>query len=171
MYWCSKGYDYIGAPWFDGWEKCDEQSNILPYGGNGGFSLRRIGAHLKVLKSNNNRCINGFHEIKQNYLDRSIFGKMQLLPSLITKYTGYPNTAYYFQRLHRNEDGLWVQVASEIDYGFKVAEPNIAIPFAFECQPRRLYKIIQKLPFGCHGWERFDIEFWRPFFHTYGFKI
>jgi len=48
--WCQAGYDYIGAPWFDGFERCSNDSPFLGVG-NGGFSLRRISAALRVLRS------------------------------------------------------------------------------------------------------------------------
>ncbi len=49
--WCKKGFDYIGAPWFEDYAKGDESSNFLPNSGNGGFSLRRVNSFLKVLNT------------------------------------------------------------------------------------------------------------------------
>jgi len=52
--WCARGYDYVGAPWFDlDWlADCRHQwppatrDNVV---GNGGFSLRRVAPALKLL--------------------------------------------------------------------------------------------------------------------------
>ena len=44
--WCKKGYDYIGAPFV--LKSGDVESVIV---GNGGFSLRRISAVLRVLQN------------------------------------------------------------------------------------------------------------------------
>ena len=52
--WCARGYDYIGAPWFDvdwlaearhTWPP-ETRDNVV---GNGGFSLRRVAPALKLL--------------------------------------------------------------------------------------------------------------------------
>ncbi|RME70735.1 MAG: hypothetical protein D6781_05755, partial [Verrucomicrobia bacterium] len=46
--WCNAGYDYIAPPWF----RCEEAPWVdEPFIGNGGFSLRRIDAFLKVFDS------------------------------------------------------------------------------------------------------------------------
>ena len=67
LYWCSKDYDYIGAPWiaspdkgikkllslFDS-KKKKERSKIFYKVGNGGFSLRKVSSHIansKKMKS------------------------------------------------------------------------------------------------------------------------
>ena len=45
---------------------------------------------------------------------------------------------------------------------FTVPTPEEACDFAFEREPRFLYELNgRKLPFGCHGWEKYDPEFWR----------
>lgn len=47
-YWCKKGYDYIGAPWFEDWGL--GKSEEFREGGNGGFSLRTPNKAIKILK-------------------------------------------------------------------------------------------------------------------------
>src|ERR1044071_9510110 len=57
--WCHKGYDYIGAPWFERWHQLRSERSAYPdeivegFGavGNGGFSLRNVRAALDVLAS------------------------------------------------------------------------------------------------------------------------
>lgn len=55
-HWCSKGYDYIGAPWC---ENCNEHKNCKYIGnpidkkpiiGNGGLSLRKVQKFIEVTK-------------------------------------------------------------------------------------------------------------------------
>lgn len=47
-----------------------------------------------------------------------------------------------------------------------------ALPFSFELQPSESLKLNNnQLPFGCHAWEKYDIDFWRPIFEQYGHKI
>ena len=50
-YWCNKGFDFIGAPWFEGRSQSNENSNFMRYAGNGGFSLRRVQAAIQVLET------------------------------------------------------------------------------------------------------------------------
>lgn len=46
-YWCAQGYDYIGAPWFEGYATSTPDAAFLAPGGNGGFSLRNVHALMK----------------------------------------------------------------------------------------------------------------------------
>src|SRR5262249_41021730 len=48
--WCQKGFDYVGAPWFDGFGACTEDSPFIGVG-NGGLSLRNTKSALRVLRS------------------------------------------------------------------------------------------------------------------------
>jgi glycosyltransferase involved in cell wall biosynthesis len=47
--WCAKGYDYIGAPWFEGYAEAYEDSALIEPSGNGGFSLRKVSAIIRYL--------------------------------------------------------------------------------------------------------------------------
>lgn len=48
--WCAKGYDYIGAPWFQG--HLSHEQGALPWrSGNGGLSLRRIDKFIEVTET------------------------------------------------------------------------------------------------------------------------
>ena len=39
-----------------------------------------------------------------------------------------------------------------------------ALRFSFEVNPKSLYKMNNdKLPFGCHGWRKYDPDFWKQF--------
>lgn len=40
-WWCDQGYDYIGAPWFEGYADAPPDAAFI-VGGNGGFSLRNV---------------------------------------------------------------------------------------------------------------------------------
>jgi hypothetical protein len=48
MKWCNKGYDYIGAPWFEDFGSYEKGKKLWRVG-NGGFSLRKIKYFCKVL--------------------------------------------------------------------------------------------------------------------------
>ncbi len=49
-YWCKKDYDYIGAPWFEGFSLSNSNAQLLDVAGNGGFSLRKIKSFIDILK-------------------------------------------------------------------------------------------------------------------------
>lgn len=69
----------------------------------------------------------------------------------------------------QNEDVFFAKFAKNIKDDFKVANSKEAMHFSFECQPRKLYEMIDnKLPFGCHGWERYDFDFWESFINLEG---
>ena len=57
------------------------------------------------------------------------------------------------------------------DY-LKIAEDPIATNFSFDVNPLYCYeKNNNKLPFGCHAWNKFNRLFWKDVFSTYGREI
>jgi len=69
-----------------------------------------------------------------------------------------------FIRQKKNEDGFYSMHAVTISNSFKVAPPEIAMFFSFECLPKKLFKMTnKKLPFGCHAWYKYNPEFWKNF--------
>lgn len=143
-YWCNQGYDYIGSPWiyedfihsYRGihvpiWTKA-HWSKKINYGGNGGFSLRKISSFIFLL---------------------NFFGKEAKNSNL-------------------NEDGFWSFCSIRYNPFFKVAPCEFALKFAFERFPEKSYETIKNnLPFGCHAWEKYNIEFWQPYIKDFGHKI
>jgi len=149
-YWCSLKIDYVGAPWV-----VEQNQNkpyiksMLPklyynrftkkfidqtkqYVGNGGFSLRKPGAFLFVLR---------------------LFGSVA-------------------RRFEQNEDAFWSVLAPLLNPFFRVPNFNNALEFSFETDPRGCYELNGcRLPFGCHAWDKYDIEFWRPHFRQFGYSI
>jgi hypothetical protein len=59
-----------------------------------------------------------------------------------------------------NEDVFWGVYAKRLDPLFKVADEMSALHFSFETDPRDSLARTGKLPFGCHGWAKYDREFW-----------
>lgn len=146
-HWCSKGYDYIGAPWlFEEYYKLPKIERKLVYlnnrynfyhnpkkltrkdiylkVGNGGFSLRRVKKFLEAL---NNPYIELF---KSN-----------------------DNASVY------NEDVFWSVVAK----GIKKPSTEIGCKFSLDPGVSRGFRMNnQKLPFGCHAWDR-NLAFWKEY--------
>ena len=151
-FWCKKQYSYIGAPWFEGYT-----TPTLPLAlksvGNGGFSLRRVPDFLKVLSR---------PRIFKNTLMQSWPGNWR---STIYRYLrDYHSFVYGDTHLNIdvNEDLFWGLFVPARCSFFKVPRAQDAIAFAFEAYPEHLYQLNhQRLPFGCHAWQRYQPEFWR----------
>lgn len=167
--WCEKGYDYVGAPWV---ESPFTRFTKVPLVGNGGFSLRRIGGFLKVLNSKS------YYQDPDEYWARFCAGKpkhQQLLnlPRKYLKRLTVFNGARWeaarwtrvgFTHLGPNEDTFWSMRAIKYCPDFRIAGVEEALPFSFEVAPRKCYELNdRRLPFGCHGWAKYDREFWEPF--------
>ena len=70
-----------------------------------------------------------------------------------------------------HEDLWWSNVIPRL-YKLKIPDVNESLSFAFEVDLKySLDKNGGRLPFGCHSWEKFDINFWRPIFKEYGYTI
>lgn len=55
---------------------------------------------------------------------------------------------------------------------FKVAPLDVALKFAFEREVERCFELNnEKLPFGCHAWERYNLKFWKPFIEAFGYRV
>ncbi|MCJ8208434.1 hypothetical protein MUY27_01855 [Mucilaginibacter sp. RS28] len=160
-YWCSQGWDYIGAPWIrrkdDGAIKAavtgiqqavSTQFNLKKNGvpnkyqfdnkvGNGGFSLRRV---------------NKFHE-----LCGTEKGRIE---------------TYLAQTAHQyNEDAFWSVEANRKKMLLKIPDWQTALRFSFEIYPERALRLNNgELPFGCHDWDQYP-EFWRPIFESQGYSL
>ena len=159
--WMAKQYDYIGAPWKRGWDSAEEDSPFIGVG-NGGFSLRKVKSHLRALK-----CFSYITKptfLAKRLLNGKFLDKVSSVPSVILDLTLRNNTHFIFNNYRGNEDVFWGQVVFENFNWFNVAPIDEAIKFSFEIHPHSLFLKNQKnLPFGCHGWWKYDFEFWKPF--------
>ena len=168
-YWMAKDYDYIGAPWRRGWHNADEDSPFIGVG-NGGFSLRKVKAHIKVLYSFS--YIEEPKFLVEKWFNRSFLGKALSIPSAFLDLTIRNNTYFLFNNYRGNEDVFWGQIALKNFNWFNLAPIDEAIKFSFETYPQGLYLMNQKkLPFGCHGWWKYGFEFWKPFILKEGYFV
>ena len=82
----------------------------------------------------------------------------------------FPLTVIWKRKWH--EDFFWATAGKRLVPGFKIPTVETALKFAFEENPEKLYELNGKnLPFGCHAWEKFNPEFWKPHFKKYGYDI
>lgn len=159
-FWCEKDYDFIGAPVFS--QVAGEEGLFLAL--NGGFSLRRTAAFLKVLTHRNcgqiDSACRGTPFLERNFLTRGF--KRALLTLHLSGIANF--IPWLLANSDYNEDLFWSHYASLLDPSFRVAPMEAASRFAFEQYPERLFESIGgSLPFGCHAWRRWNPEFWKAF--------
>lgn len=153
-FWCACGYSYIGAPWFN-------NGNLSDIAGNGGFSLRKIPDMIELFNSN----------VNLKFLPRDfyrIFCKRLNLFSFLWCCVLYLYHLFFplnfWKHTKLNEDYAIVKYANFIDADFKIAQPNMALKFSFEMFPELLFVMNEyKLPFGCHGYLKHGIDFWKNY--------
>lgn len=64
------------------------------------------------------------------------------------------------ERVKYNEDLFWASRGGK----FKVAPKEVAWQFSFERPVKVLYGLNgEQLPFGCHAWMKYDLDFFRPY--------
>lgn len=155
-YWLNKDYDYIGAPWLTGGER-----PVFDSMGNGGFSLRKIDAFIKVLESKTiyyshlKFCSTSTRIGIKNLFLIKVFEKLKQNSISLN----YLKLFLYFYK--GNEDYFWSFIAQYFVENFMLATPTEALEFAFEGNPRKCFEENKfKLPFGVHAWQRHNIDFW-----------
>lgn len=157
-YWCSLGYDYVGAPWFENYGTY-EDGNKLWAVGNGGFSLRRIQYFLELLEYDGplkDACTLDLEPSIKNRIYKYLYSK------------GYQNRVSYFRKdTTLFEDVFYTVYLNDTRFRANVPSAEEAAWFAFEKSPSYLYSLTGKLPFGCHAWEKNEYEsFWKKYIHT-----
>jgi hypothetical protein len=70
----------------------------------------------------------------------------------------------FFNEWLANEDAMF-SFAQRRVYPFRfllnLPDWKEALAFSIEQNPQTGYKILGKLPFGCHAWERYEPSFWK----------
>lgn len=161
-YWCSKKYDYIGSPWIDRVE--NNQLFFYPKGGNGGFSLRNVEAHVRVLSTfkiiQSPAQVWHYHQKFHTTVHLII-----RLPLIALRMLGWQNNSFFeIKNTTYNEDVFWSKTAPAFNADFQVAPVNEELKFSTEMHPSAIYEMNdKKLPFGCHAWMKFEPEFWARF--------
>jgi len=159
LQWCSTPFDYIGAPWRSGFD-VDGTPQFLS-AGNGGFSLRSVGACLRTLELFDGRRYRGLRELLLELRFRKGGSAFRHLVALPLKLAGIGNSLKRFhQAFPYTEDKFWAHSAGVANPEFRVAPVDVAKHFAFEASPQCLFEQLDHtLPFGCHAW-RYEQPFW-----------
>jgi hypothetical protein len=150
--WCERDVSYVGAPWFVGGSFPERPLRFWGVG-NGGFSLRRLGDFVRVLETP--RRIPNFIKSRSGG-DRGLSNWVRRLKH---EHLYAYNVEPFFSSA--NEDHFWGVLVPAACPFFHVPSPEEAIGFAFEVEPRLMLEMNgNRLPFGCHAWERYDRAFW-----------
>jgi hypothetical protein len=163
-YWCDKGYDYIGAPWFEGYVQ--PISDRLIGVGNSGFSLRNIKFAQKALKKIYYRDPDIYFGSRAKRWWANLVHPIRWLFNQGKENYSIQNT----QSLY--EDAFFCYIIPSKFNDFKIAPVEQALKFSFEVKPEYLYQLNdQALPMGCHAWYRYNLDFWKPFIQDQGYSI
>jgi Protein of unknown function (DUF5672) len=170
-YWCDMDYDYLGAPWFEKFSSLENDGTFIGVG-NGGYSLRKISSHLKVL--NTFSFVKSSREnLTHRFNPKNSFGRhIRNAAGFIMDHTIRNNTHRFFNNYMGHEDQFWgLSVAKKMKW-YRVPDFKMATAFAFEMQPHRLFALNDRqLPFGCHAWWKYDLDFWKPHIEKFGYKL
>lgn len=150
-YWCSQGYDNVGAPIFEGYTN---PTNIIKTrGNNGGFSLRNPKSCYKVLS-----------KLKITYSGIGSLWKME--SDFAWKLFRIVRDGFFFNYRFKsfrpviNEDVYWSMIVPERFPWYKVCGPEKSKYFAYDANPRYLYEACNyTYPMAIHAWWRYDKDF------------
>jgi uncharacterized protein DUF5672 len=172
--WCAKGYDYIGAPWFD----VDFGAGFSvdfsehPAVGNGGFSLRRVDAFLDVLASRRlwldpaeywAHVCSWSGRLRYAHIHQKVLGRSAYFNGVRSETRHWIEGTNTSRLCAGHEDLFWSLIAQHYLPGFRIAPADDALGFSFELHPQRCFELNgHKLPFGCHAWGKYDRTFWGP---------
>lgn len=129
--WLEKPYDYIGAPWPNGYSLKIQTNKIpIPEGitctafvGNGGLSLRRNKACIELLDE--------FDDVAENW------------------------------RINGHAEDLFFAFLANLSEKFSTPNLMTAAKFSHDIEPILLNKITRyRIPFGVHAWSKYDRSHW-----------
>lgn len=146
--WASKGYSYIGAPWF---RKNKENRRSLAGGtGKGALSLRKISDFIKIFDKKTISLTPQNHQSKKFFLEWRYWSRLKRfgawihLQQMVKPKKGA--THHLIRRFDKKESMFWAFFAVQIDRNFKVASFDDGYKFAIEHTPYKVYP--DMLPFG-----------------------
>jgi hypothetical protein len=159
--WCATDLDYIGPPWIPSSDSPWVKTAAV---GNGGFNLRKIDSHLKVLNSS-------ISSIDPDDYWRTTFGKkpkyvqyLNLPKKYLKRLPCFNNVGWETRRWSKADEYFWVRRGMHYYADYKVASVEQGLRFGFEVAPKLCFELNgYKLPFGCHAWTRYDRGFWEPY--------
>lgn len=164
-FWCEKGFDYIGAPFFNQHNKIEKVPGKQITGvGNSGFSLRNIQKCIQVLTDfeKYKRIAGFFDKIRAGFIFRGFFLFDTILPDRFLFKIRMVRA--YLKKEYTHEDVFWAIFVPRLFPSYKVADSENALAFSFDANPSICFEMNgNKIPFGCHAWAKYDPNFWSPY--------
>lgn len=160
-YWCSKGYDYIGAPWFQFHRNHEEGYDFMCVG-NGGLSLRKVSKFLKV--TDRLQRLYNISDILWPFQRKSWREYKTVLKRCIHGLNRMG--AYMVEKKDKWEDVFFCCELKDTRQELNTPDCLEASLFSIETSPKYIFNEINKgqLPFGCHAWKRYQYEdFWSKY--------
>ncbi|MEK6788301.1 MAG: DUF5672 family protein [Pseudomonadota bacterium] len=159
-YWCWQPLDYIGAPWFEGYDNAKFDAKIIGIG-NSGFSLHNLDA-LRRITSSKHRWY-PFKEILSDII-QGFKGDLRRLQKGLKAIGSAGQLRGAWKIYDGNCDLYWSNIVPKVDSKYRVAIISDALNFSWEALPSRCMELnSNKLPFGMHAWARYDIDFIKPY--------
>ena len=150
-FWLRAGYDFVGAPIFEGYLKPTDK--IKKTGSNGGFSLRKVHSFIKVNEKTRYRYSSLSALLHSE--SRTLYKVLRVIRDGIIF-----NYKWWLLGPLLNEDIYWSIVVPYMNKWFVCCDPLSSIDFAFDNNPSKLLSInSNKLPMAIHGWRKYDVRF------------
>ena len=144
LYWCSMNYDFIGAPHTPAANAPGEMQFLKNYS--------RVWTYINNVFYTNHTISNvgnGGLSLRKTV---SFYYLLKLLKNKIDAWDGL------------NEDGFFKYWGNIFYPFFRLPKDEIALKFSIETSPAEsLKKLGGVLPFGCHAFEKYEWETWKPF--------
>jgi len=167
-YWCNQPFDYVGAPWFEGFKDAKGDAPVVGVG-NSGFSLHRLEMSRYITVSR--RRWYPWRQIVADLIQGALGNSSSLQRALFgVGSVGQMKGAWKLFR--ENCDKFWSYFVPEMFPDFKVAPVTSAVRFSWEAQPMTCMEMSQgKLPFGIHAWAKYDLDFLTPHLAAAGINL
>jgi hypothetical protein len=167
-HWCGRPFDYVGAPWFEGFAEPKPDSVLIGVG-NFGLSLLRLKAVRSVLAS---RARWYPFAVSMKDVIKGLLGSRGRL------HRGWQGLGVGGQlrgasRLYDGHcDVFWSLFVPNLFPSFKIAPIAEALRFSWEVWPSRCFELCNgQLPFGFHAWARYDRAFLVPLLRQSGVDL
>jgi len=156
-YWCQQNYAYLAAPIVE--ICCKKQTD------SGMKTLENYRKLLDLLNRLGFKRV-GYKPIVNGGLSlRRVASFMGLLTMLHKK-------AELWKKYTYNEDGFFSYWFNVFFFIWRMPAVSEALKFSWELHPRECFALnYEKLPFGCHAFEKYDFDFWQPFMEGEGYTL
>ena len=156
-YWCQQNYAYLAAP-------------IVEIG-----STKQKDSGMKILE-NYRKLLDFINRLgfKRVGYKPIVNGGLSLrrVASFMVLLTVLHKKAELWKKYTYNEDGFFSYWFNVFFFIWRMPSVTTALNFSWELHPRECFALNnEKLPFGCHAFEKYDFDFWQPFMEVEGYKI